>query len=102
MISDLKPTQLSVLVVGLGKVAIGYDLDVKTELPKTHLFSLIHEASAKNIHLNFTAVEPIEEVAGRAKSAIPTLNMYRNLVDIERGLISILLLIVSQSKMLLL
>lgn len=79
-----EPRTLEILLVGLGNVAIGYDLKSNVNYPKTHLISLLKYADIEGVVLNITAVEPNSVRAAEAKVRIPQLYIVKNLIDISK------------------
>lgn len=66
-------TQLRILLLGLGKVSIGYDLDNPNAYVKSHLFAIHKYAQVKTMQIKVFCVDPDPVARARAISVFPEL-----------------------------
>jgi len=74
--------ELHVLIIGLGNVAIGYDLQANGNRRKTHLFSMNDILSEKGVHACFYGVDPDINAQLIALQSFPTINVFSSLLDL--------------------
>lgn len=77
-------SELSILVLGLGQVAIGYDIDKPNLGIKTHLYAIHKYQKLEKINFNIFAVDPDPLKLDRALSRFPKIKYFSNLSEIER------------------
>jgi hypothetical protein len=72
----------SILIVGLGKVAIGYDLMKNSNLRRSHLFSIYEYGQQNRLEFVVYAVEPDLKARQSALRAFPNILCFPSLADI--------------------
>ena len=74
---------LRILILGLGQVVIGYDIDCPNKGIKTHLFAIKKYGFDKSIHFEIHAVDPNLDQRERAKIFFPNVYFYEKIEDVE-------------------
>ncbi len=74
--------ELHVLILGLGNVAIGYDLQASGNRRKTHLFSINDILSEKAVNPYFYGVDPDVNAQLRALQSFPTMKVFQSVFDL--------------------
>lgn len=75
---------LSILVLGLGQVAIGYDIDRPNLAIKSHLYAIHEYQKLEKIKFDIFAVDPDYIKRDRAFKHFPTIRYFSSLSEIQR------------------
>lgn len=75
--------EAKILVLGLGQVSIGYDLDRPNQGIKTHLFAIKNYLKINFLEAQIYAVDPDLHQRNKASLVFPDLKIFSNLNDIS-------------------
>lgn len=76
-------SSVKVLILGLGQVAIGYDIDKPNEGIKSHLFAIREYGRREKVDFEIFAVDPNAEKRERAFKIFPDINYFSHVSELN-------------------